>query len=115
MRNELFFPFLFDAVSTLEDEIDRRYLWLRVWIRSSHNYHIHVFLVLYPKRLSAAFHSQSWTANAQQDSINETSYPPRSILIVNKLRTEPVIGAIDELLECAIVFLCYFSRLTGGA
>ncbi|KIJ15477.1 hypothetical protein PAXINDRAFT_176439 [Paxillus involutus ATCC 200175] len=34
-------------------------------------------------------------AQAQQDA----SYPPRSILIVNKLRTEPVIYAIDELLR----------------
>ncbi|KAG2137217.1 ATP-NAD kinase-like domain-containing protein [Suillus cothurnatus] len=31
--------------------------------------------------------------------LHEASYPPRSILIVNKLRTDPVIGAIDELLN----------------
>lgn len=30
---------------------------------------------------------------------HEASYPPRSILIVNKLRTDPVVGAIDELLN----------------
>ncbi|KAG2055686.1 ATP-NAD kinase [Suillus hirtellus] len=38
-------------------------------------------------------------SRALSQAINETSYPPRSILIVNKLRTEPVIGAIDELLD----------------
>ncbi|KAG2085493.1 ATP-NAD kinase-like domain-containing protein, partial [Suillus discolor] len=38
-------------------------------------------------------------SRALSQTINETSYPPRSILIVNKLRTEPVIGAIDELLD----------------
>ncbi|KAH7883177.1 ATP-NAD kinase-like domain-containing protein [Phlebopus sp. FC_14] len=34
-------------------------------------------------------------AQAQQGA----SYPPRSILVVNKLRTEPVIKAIDDLLQ----------------
>ena len=32
------------------------------------------------------------------------STPPTSILIVNKLRTQPVILAIDAFLECAIIF-----------
>lgn len=45
-----------------------------------------------------------------QDASDEFK-PPRSVLIVNKLRTKPVVDAIDALLSYVGCCSCYFSPL----
>ncbi|KIK81544.1 hypothetical protein PAXRUDRAFT_832776 [Paxillus rubicundulus Ve08.2h10] len=52
-----------------------------------------------PKSISTRTRRISSVSSAPAQAQQDASYPPRSILIVNKLRTEPVTYAIDELLR----------------